>query len=221
MDFEIHPLSEYSATLYFRQIIDPKINDLVLASRDWINQNHFDGIVEVVPAYASLTIFYDIMEVRRKCHSQQTAFDYVKDYLSAIPFDRLSFKHQDSRLIEIPVKYDGEDLEYVSSQLELEIREVIRLHTTPVYRVYMMGFLPGFAYLGGMNPEISMPRKKQPRLFVKKGSVGIVGNQTGIYPVDSPGGWQIIGKTDLDFFNPKAQRITLLETGDRVKFVEV
>ena len=122
-------------------------------------------------------------------------------------------------LVKIPVIYDGEDLAFVAEYNQLSIEEVINIHTFPIYSVYMMGFLPGFAYLGGLDARIATPRKPTPRTKVPAGSVGIAGNQTGIYPSESPGGWQLIGRTERQLYTPNSPEITLLKAGDLVKFV--
>ncbi len=221
MEFEIHVLSDCSATLYFEQKISAEINDKVLATVAWIKVNPFQGLLEVVPAYASVTVYYDILLVKQNDFSVPTAFAFVEKYLSQIPFNKLEKPIYLNDIIEIPVSYNGEDLEFVLEQLNLERKELIELHSAPVYRVYMMGFLPGFAYLGGMNKVLALPRKTKPLLNVREGSVGIAGLQTGIYPVESPGGWQLIGQTEIQLFDLNTPKLSLLNPGDRVKFVSV
>jgi inhibitor of KinA len=129
-----------------------------------------------------------------------------------------------ARTIEIPVKFDrevGPDLEFVTQQSGLDSEEVVRIFTGTTYRVFMLGFLPGFSYLGKVDEQIATPRRDSPRLSVPKGSVGIAGNQTGIYSLESPGGWQIIGRTETELFTPKNKQPCLLAPGDRVRFVSV
>ncbi|MGR3812375.1 5-oxoprolinase subunit PxpB [Jiulongibacter sp. NS-SX5] len=217
MDYRIHPLSENAVTLYLEQRISPEINDMVIGICEWIESNPFEGFVELVPAYSSVTIYYDLVKVN--AFYQQSPFKFLKTYLGGIPFDQLQKSKVDQRIIEIPVDYSGEDLETVAEYNKLSVKEVIEVHSEPLYRVYMMGFLPGFPYLGGLSPQIATPRKEKPRLKVKAGSVGIAGNQTGIYPLDSPGGWQIIGHTKRKLFSPNEKKLTLLKTGDMVRFI--
>lgn len=219
MNYKIHPLSENAITIYFEQEVSPRVNDLVLATSLWIEENSFPGFIETVPAYASLTVFYDLLILAQNGH--KSPFSYVKDRLAQIPFDSLKSFDKAKKLIEIPVEYSGKDLAEVARHTKLSEKEVIRLHTEPEYRVYMMGFLPGFAYMGGLNQKLATPRKKNPRLKVPAGSVGIAGNQTGIYPLESPGGWQLIGHTDVKLFDPDDQKLSLLSTGDYVKFIAV
>ncbi|KPM46988.1 5-oxoprolinase subunit PxpB [Jiulongibacter sediminis] len=219
MNYRIHPLSENAITLYFEQKISPEINDLVIASCLWIEENSFPGFIEVVPAYASLTVFYDLVELINQGY--KSPFLFVKSKMQEIPFESLKTGNKPKNLIEIPVEYSGEDLQIVGRHSKLSEKEIIKLHTEPEYRVYMMGFLPGFAYMGGLNQKLATPRKKKPRLKVPAGSVGIAGAQTGIYPLESPGGWQLIGHTDKKLFDPSDRKLSLLSTGDYVKFKAV
>jgi inhibitor of KinA len=133
-----------------------------------------------------------------------------------------SFATREAHLIEVPVRYGGEhgpDLEFVASHHQLSLKEVVRLHTGREYTVYMMGFTPGFAYMGKLDEKIATPRLETPRIRVAAGSVGIAGAQTGIYPIDSPGGWRLIGWTSLPLFDLKADPPYLFSPGDRVQFV--
>ncbi|MBO1911088.1 5-oxoprolinase subunit PxpB, partial [Microvirga sp. 3-52] len=115
----------------------------------------------------------------------------------------------------------GPDLEYVAKSNNLSIEEVIQIHSENEYLVYMIGFAPGFPFLGGMDKRIATPRKETPRLTIPSGSVGIAGKQTGVYPLETPGGWQIIGRTPLDLFLPDMSPPTLLEAGDKIRFMPV
>ena len=135
--------------------------------------------------------------------------------------NRVEIKKIDSPVIEIPFDYSEEfalDLEYISETKNLAKRKIIEIFTSKIYRVFMLGFLPGFAYMGEVDERIAVPRKETPRLKVPKGSVGIAGNQTGIYPLESPGGWQIIGKTETELFTPDEKNPTFFQSGDLVKF---
>ncbi|MFT5885749.1 MAG: inhibitor of KinA [Arcticibacterium sp.] len=221
MEFEIHALSDSSATVYFEQKIYSEINNRALATAAWIRENRFEGLIEIVPAYASVTVFYDVLKIRKNSMSGESAFFFVKKYLSQIPFEKLDESIKFGSIIEIPVSYNGEDLGFAIEHLGLIKREIIELHTAPIYSVYMIGFLPGFAYLGGMNEVLALPRKSKPSLSVAKGSVGIAGLQTGVYPIESPGGWQIIGHTKQEMFDLTSPSLSLLKAGDKVKFVSV
>ncbi|UBM58481.1 5-oxoprolinase subunit PxpB [Marinilongibacter aquaticus] len=218
MIYKIHPLSESAITVYFEQKVSEEINNQVLSAKKWIEENPFAGLLEVVPAIASFTVFYDLLEVKRHCEFSGLAFDFVKAYLENMPWQNLPNFNREVERVEIPVRYNGPDLELVAAHCQKSVEQIVEMHTAAVYRVFMMGFLPGFAYLGGMNKALATPRKAEPRLRVKAGSVGIAGEQTGVYPLDSPGGWQIIGETDLKLFDPNETELSLLKAGDEVVF---
>jgi len=217
--YKIFPLSDSAITIDFGNVIDENINDIVMQLYKNCTKNTFVGMKEAMPAYASLTIFYDVFSVRRKYTFFKTAYAFVEDFLIKSYENIGEGESFQKRIIEIPVVYDGEDLSYVANFHQISEAQIIELHTTPIYRVYMMGFLPGFAYMGGLDAQISTPRRATPRTKVPAGSVGIAGNQTGIYPSESPGGWQLIGRTALELYMPSSSEITLLKAGDLVKFI--
>lgn len=221
MQFKIFALSDSAITIDFGAVIDVGINTIVGQLFDYCNKYPFDGFREAIPAYASLTVFYDVLQVRASNPDAKTAFGVVENYLTAAIHSLESAEVKEPNLIEIPVIYDGEDLAFVASHNKLSTAEVIQIHTQATYRVYMMGFLPGFAYLGGMDERIATPRKASPRAKVPAGSVGIAGKQTGIYPLESPGGWQLIGHTHIPLFTLGSSEPTLLKAGDLVRFVEI
>lgn len=178
----------------------------------------------MVPAYSSLTIFYDSLSARKKMPGFASASGAVTNYLEKAAENTGKAVSQKPKLVKIPVCYDLEfapDLENISKIKKLSIDEVISIHSSAIYRVFMLGFLPGFAYMGEVDKRLVMPRLETPRTKVEKGSIGIAGAQTGIYPLESPGGWQIIGRTPLDMFTPREVRLTLLESGDSVKFYPI
>jgi KipI family sensor histidine kinase inhibitor len=145
-------------------------------------------------------------------------------FLQTISHDSQFIKKFDGRHIEIPVRYGGgygPDLLDLAQQKNMTVRELVERHTAPIYTVYFMGFQPGFPYLGGLSPELYSPRHAVPRLQVPAGSVGIGGEQTGIYPFASPGGWQLLGRTELPLFNLKNEQPTLLQAGDTLSFVAI
>lgn len=224
MNFQIFPIGDNALTIDFGAVISPEINDKVHRLAEYFNQHRFAGFVETVPAYASLTVFYDTVKVRKAFANGKTAFENAKDLAEkavAANDDKSDFA---PRTVEIPVCYDAEfapDIELVAALNNLSVSEVITLHTEKTYRVFMIGFLPGFPYLGVVDERIAAPRKSEPRLKVAKGSVGIAGRQTGVYPLESPGGWQIIGRTPLELFNPHSETPTLLQSGDLVRFKAV
>jgi inhibitor of KinA len=217
--YKIFPLSDSAITIDFGNVIDENINDIVMQLFQYCINNPFMGMKEAMPAYASLTIFYDVFSVRRKYTFFKTAYAFVEDFLIKSYENIGEGESFQKRIIEIPVVYDGEDLSYVANFHQISEAQTVELHTAPTYRVYMMGFLPGFAYMGGLDAQISTPRRATPRTKVSAGSVGIAGNQTGIYPSESPGGWQLIGRTEIQLYTPNSSEITLLKAGDLVKFI--
>lgn len=219
INYKIFPLSDSAITIDFGNVIDEKINDIVMQLYQSCTKNAFVGMKEVMPAYASLTIFYDVFSVRKNNILYKSAYAFVENFLINSYENIGEAESYTKRTIEIPVFYDGEDLSYVADYHQISEAQVIELHTAPTYRVYMMGFLPGFAYMGGLDARIATPRRANPRTKVPAGSVGIAGNQTGIYPSESPGGWQLIGRTELELYTPNATEITLLKAGDLIKFI--
>lgn len=220
---KIFALGESALTVELSDEISPRANDLVLALAYYFETNNFQGFIETVPAYSSLTIFYDAAIVRKNYNEFRSAFDAVKHLAENGLRDFTEIKKSEARIVEIPVCFDDEaalDLQFVAETAGISARRVIEIFTGRVYRVYMLGFLPGFAYMGEIDSRIAVPRKDAPRLNVPRGSVAVAGRQAGIYPLDSPGGWQIIGRTNLDLFDPNAEYPTFLRAGDRVKFYQ-
>ena len=178
-----------------------------------------EALTDVVPAYVSVAVHYDPARVH--CRHDEPPHDALARWVAA-RLERLGDAGaEQSRLVEIPVRYGGEhgpDLASLAEARDLSIEEVVALHTAPEYVVHFVGFMPGFAYLGGLDPRLATPRREVPRTSVPAGSVGIGGAQTGVYPVASPGGWQLIGRTDLPLFDPSRDPAALLAAGDRVRF---
>ncbi len=218
---KILPLGDNALTVSFGNEISLELNNSALKLAQFFERNQFSGLIEVVPAYASLSIFYDVLIVRKIFPEFPTAYSAVKDFAENALQNLDEIPEKESRLIEIPVNFDKEfalDLEFVVSNNNLTPKKVIKIFTAQTYRVYMLGFLPGFAYMGEVDERIATPRKTSPRLEVPRGSVGIAGGQTGIYSLKSPGGWQIIGKTNIELFAPEDETPTFLQAGDLVKF---
>lgn len=192
--------------------IDNDAFERVQAFSQLLGQASIPGLIEHVPAYTTVTIYYD--PLRTNHEDTRVA---VEQLLSEVqPNAPLA-----ARTIEIPVCYGGEfgiDLEYVAQHHGITADEVIAIHSAATYRVHMLGFVPGFPYLGGMSERIATPRRDTPRLIVPAGSVAIGGSQTGVYPLETPGGWQIIGRTPLALFRPAEDPPTLLSPGDTVRF---
>ena len=193
--------------------IDPRVNARVHALGRSLMEAALPGVEECVPGYASLLVVFDPLRTDRRNLEKR-----IKEWVSI----QGESDRGEGRLVKIPVRYGGEfgpDLEFVAKHCRLSESEVIRLHSAAEYMVFFIGFLPGFPYLGGMDTRLATPRLAKPRKVVPAGSVGIAGNQTGIYPLASPGGWQLIGRTDLALFAADRAEPALLSPGDRVRFV--
>ncbi len=182
------------------------------------------GMMEYIPTYNSVTIFYDLIELNHRCNNKQLPFEMIEQTLKELLENLSDAKLENKTQVEIPVCYDAEfspDLKFVADYHDISLEEVIRIHTAKIYYVYMLGFSPGFPFLGGLCKNIATPRKESPMLAIPAGSVGIAGQQTGIYPIQSPGGWQIIGRTPLKLFQPEKEPPTLLKAGDTITFKSI
>lgn len=222
--YAIYPLGDSAVTIDFGNVINEQLNNKVLGIQQWINANRFEGLKDSIAAYSSLTLWYNPFVVKKRYAVKDSVFEWVKKQLEEAYEKAYPVLENDNDIIEIPVCYDdvfGKDITDVLKEKKITKDELIYLHTAPVYRVYMIGFLPGFPYMAEVDEKLVMPRKMQP-VSVAKGSVGITGKQTGIYSFDSPGGWQVIGRTPLSLFDAsKELRPSLLKAGDRIKFVSI
>lgn len=192
--------------------INPIVNRRVHALAAQVQALKLPGLAEAVPGYCTLLVHYD---------PAQLDFATVRDMIARLAAAIESAPAPQTRRVEIPVVYDGPDLAFVAQHNGLTAEEVVRLHTAGEYRVYMMGFMPGFAYLGEVDARLAVPRLETPRLRVPAGSVGIAGRQTGIYPLESPGGWRLVGRTPLVMFDLARTPPFLLSPGDVVTFVRL
>jgi inhibitor of KinA len=220
----IFSLGDSALTVEFGNSINIEYNKKAIAFAARCDGDGFPGFIEAVPAYSSTTIFYDLPEVTRAFPSHQSAYDTVREIATSLLVDLDLSEDGNARLIEIPIRFDGDstlDLDEISRQSDLSQAAVIEIFLARIYRVFMIGFLPGFSYMGEVDDRIATPRKASPRTVVPKGSVGIAGKQTGIYSLESPGGWQIIGRTDVELFTPEAKAPSLLSPGDQVRFIAV
>ncbi len=221
-EFHIAPLSESALLFSYGNTIDTIINEKIMALHQKLLSKSFPGFIESAPAYASLAVYYNPVFIKQHYPAAVTAFAFVQNIIESFAReidDTTSF--QSKPITTIPVYYNGEDLEWVASHHQLTTTEVIKLHSGVIYHVFMNGFLPGFAYMGTVNEKIITARKDKPRLKVAAGSVGIAGAQTGIYPIISPGGWQIIGTTPLQLFNKKKADPCVIKAGDQVQFFAI
>lgn len=219
LDADIFQISECGVLVEFGKEISKDINNKVRAFSNYLEEHPFRGMVEYVPAFTSVTILYDPLELNSKC-----PYDMVYSTIKKILLNINLSVEDKERIIEIPVCYGGKfgpDIEYVAEYNKISVDDVIRIHSSGEYLVYMIGFAPGFPYLGGMSEKISTPRRKSPRTSIPAGSVGIAGMQTGVYPISTPGGWQLIGSTPEKLFRPDDSPPSLLSAGDIVKFYPI
>ena len=192
--------------------ISPATNALVQDLMQRLESAAIPGILELAPAYRSLLVTYNPLVISPAA---------LQSRITAVAGDTRRMSAPAAKLVTVPVVYGGAggpDIESVAAHLRIGAEEVVRLHTGMIYRVYMIGFMPGYPYMGELPAALAMPRRRTPRTRVPKGSVGIAQRQTGIYPVDSPGGWQIIGWTPIELFDPQREPPSFLEMGDTVKF---
>jgi KipI family sensor histidine kinase inhibitor len=199
----------------FGDKIGPEINQKVRKIFLTLEKVVIDGITEAVPTYRSILIFYDPSKI---------SFGQLQQEILNIDQKLEEVTIPPPETIEIPVLYGGEygpDLDFVAQHNGLTPEEVIEIHTSGTYLIYMIGFTPGFPFLGGLSERLFSPRLKTPRAVVPAGSVGIANNQTGIYPIDSPGGWQLIGRSPLKLYNPCRENPILLKAGNYIKFKRI
>ena len=208
----IYNIHDQAITIEFAAEINEATNMQVIALQHAIESSPIKGFIEAVPAYGSLTVYFNEQV------SASTVRSWLSDLSAQISDTSLA---TEGKQISIPVCYDpslGIDLPWVSSHLNLSLEEIISLHTSVVYRVYMIGFIPGFPYMGTLPSALEVPRKQTPSIKIPAGSVAIAGKQTGIYPAEVPGGWQVIGRTPLRMFDPTKSPCSFLNAGDIVQF---
>jgi inhibitor of KinA len=212
---KIQPLGDTGLHIDFQEKVSKELNQKIRSFCKAIEDEHVEGIVELVPAYTSLTLYY---------LPHQLVYQQIKKKVLTIYEKNVVTENVRSNIISIPTLYGGnvgEDLSRVASLNQIDEEEVIHLHSGTDYLVYMMGFLPGFPYLGGLSSKLFTPRLDNPRSHVPAGSVGVAGEQTGIYPLESPGGWNIIGRTPIKLFDPGKGNSFLFEPGDYIRFVPI
>jgi inhibitor of KinA len=202
----IHPLGDTALLAELGTRLDTALNTRAIALATALKKRR--DVRQAVAGYASVTVHFDP--------------DLITHEALGAAIKRLAAKrppmHEPGRLHRIPVTYDGPDLEAVASMLKLPPEKVVEIHSRPIYRVFLVGFVPGWAYLGPLPEELELPRRHVPRTLVPAGSVAIAGRQTGIYPLPTPGGWHLIGRTPVKLFLPDSDPPCLFRAGDRVKF---
>jgi KipI family sensor histidine kinase inhibitor len=204
----IAPLGDAALLVELGQRVDTALNTRALALAAALRRRR--DVREAVPGYASVAVHYD---------PEQVTYGGLARAIGRLVEARPP-PAPAGRLHRIPVTYDGPDLEATAAALKLPVAELVRLHTEPVYRCFMIGFAPGWAYLGPLPEPLRLPRRRVPRTHVPPGSVAIAGQQTGVYPLPTPGGWHLIGRTSVKLFLPDADPPCLLRTGDRVRFFD-
>ncbi|KRM12762.1 5-oxoprolinase subunit PxpB [Paucilactobacillus suebicus] len=210
--FSIFPAGDSAVNVTFDNRVDPQINQFIRTLQRKLESQKTDGITALVPAFRTLTVFYN---------PELLSFNELTTMVQAIATQVKQVDDRSKKIIHIPVCYEssfGPDMGHIVEHSNLSIQEVIELHTKTDYLIYMLGFLPGFVYLGGLDGRLATPRLATPRLSINPGAVGIAGEQTGVYPIASPGGWQIIGQTPLNLFQPQNENPFYYQTGDYIHF---
>lgn len=222
-NYHIYSLGETAVSVEFGKAINKDSHQAVVALQKALQQQAFPWIKDYIPAYTTLTIVFDAMMVH-KLDPTTPIHSIVHQQLRQVQEQCNAANETAAIKVEIPVCYDeifALDIRHIALQKQLSIDKVIDLHLSRTYKVYMIGFLPGFPYMGSVDEQLVMPRLASPRNNVAAGSVGIAGEQTGIYPLDSPGGWNIIGRTPLQLFNAANKNPVLLQAGDEVSFKRI
>lgn len=211
-----YPLGDSAVVIELGQVISEDIHHHIISIGNFLDEYSFEGFIEYVPAFTTVTVFYDPL---------------ITDYLTVEVLLMEMLNEVDegeggiaSITVDIPVLYggtQGPDLSFVAKRVGISEVELVKIHTSPDYLVYMIGFAPGFPYLGGLNEKIACPRKEIPGAKIPAGSVGIAGVQTGIYPIETPGGWQIIGQTPLTLFDANRNPPALIKAGNKLRFVAI
>jgi KipI family sensor histidine kinase inhibitor len=215
IEFKIKPMGDTCVTVLFKQEIKEDINADARGFCKAVKALSADGIIDAVPSYSAAAVFYDPIKL---------PYDNIKGICEDILTKGLGTETSSGRVFEIPVCYGGEygpDLDIVASVNSLSHEDVVNIHTSRAYLIYMLGFAPGFCYLGGLDESIAAPRKDVPRQKITPGSVGIAGTQTGMYPIESPGGWQLIGRTPLTLYDPHREPPVYYNSGDYIKYKAV
>jgi len=220
----LYPLGDAAVVLELGQAIDPATHRLLQALARLLDQHPPPGLREYVPAFTTLTVYYDPWELSQ--NSEVLPYEQVASCLQSLlpAAQAAAADYAPGPLVEIPVCYGGEfgpDLAAVARHTQLSAAEVMQLHSAADYLVYMVGFAPGFPYLGGLDARLATLRRAVPRPLVPAGAVGIAGLQTGIYSLSTPGGWQLIGRTPRRLFDTSRARPSLLQAGDQLRFVPI
>jgi inhibitor of KinA len=222
MEYSLHPLGDNAVIIELGNDINLETQQKVQMVTSFLDEQPPLWMIEYIPAFTTVTVFYEPVRFIQGSQKKTEPYNQVSSLLHQLlqgvtAADNLA----EQRIIDIPVCYGGEfgpDLETVARMNGLTTEEVIHIHSSGHYLVYMIGFAPGFPYVGGMSEKIATPRRESPRLKIPARTVGIAGKQTGIYPIETPGGWQLIGRTPLKLFRPENDMPSLLRAGDKIQF---
>lgn len=221
MDYKLRMLGDNAIIIELGTEINSETQKKVQMVSRVLEENNQEWLIEYVPTFTTVTLYYDPYQAAKLAKGNELPYETISNkiqkLLSACSID----SEINQRIVELPICYGGEfgpDLAFVAEHNGLMPDEVIHIHSSGEYLVYMLGFAPGFPYLGGMPEEIAAPRRATPRQKIPSRSLGIAGTQTGIYSIETPGGWQLIGRTPLNLFQPEKEEPSLLRAGDKIKF---
>ena len=206
------PAGDSALVAEFGREVDEAVNQRVHDMAHWLEMRRIPGVTEVLPTFRSLMVFYDPAVL---------SYDVLVRKLRQYRLATATGMAAEKTVLQVPCCYDGPDLDGMTALIGLSREEIIAIHSGVDYKIYMMGFLPGFVYLGGLDKRICVPRLETPRTRIEPGSVGIGGSQTGVYPVASPGGWRILGRTYLKFYDPNRAEPILCRAGQYIRFVPI
>ena len=221
--YHIYSCGDHAITISFGDAIDYSVNQKIIALFHYLQSQQVTAVKDIIPAYNSVTLVYDLLLLKHR-QPQKNIYESMRKHLINAVEGVTTSVADEPRQISIPVCYDqslAPDLLSIAETNQLDAEEIIKIHVSKTYRVYMIGFQPGFAYMGSIDEKIRVPRKSSPRTAVPAGSVGIAGEQTGIYPFQSPGGWQLIGQTPVSIFDAGKKMLCYLQPGDEVQFYAI
>lgn len=216
-------LGDQAVCIQYNQIINEDVHKQVINDYNKLIQHKHSFIVDIIPAYCSISVLYCFEKVMQQ-GLNKSYYQIICDWILECLHKPNIKTDEQKKLVEIPACYHESvalDIQRIANGNKISVEEIIQQHISKTYRVFMLGFLPGFPYMGLVHPSISYPRLPEPRTRVEAGSIGIAGEQTGIYPIASPGGWNIIARTPIQLFNSEIQNPCLLQPGDEVRFVPI
>jgi inhibitor of KinA len=224
-EWDVFTLGDHAIVFSLEAKVHHKIVYKITELATYITEKKVGGIIDIIPSYHTLTIVYDLITfIKKDINTSEQINSFCTNLLIEFNKEQKNIIQQQNTTIPVPVCYDktfGIDIDNLSIVKNISIKEIISIHTSTIYEVYSIGFLPGFTYMGIVDEKIQMPRHEKPRMSVNAGSVGIAGLQTGIYPSNSPGGWQIIGRTPWNIFDRNEKILAKFKVGDLVQFYAI